>query len=144
MSEQVAQILPMLVMAGLTAGWLAEVISRAGGYGFVPDLGLVIGGSMAAGGLVWLLIAGEGGMLGADYMDRRIEQAKRAAAGVDAGHRRQADNGQRLHDAPRQKARRANERYNHGWGRGEPRRRRRSRARSVDARPTYPPGAFRG
>ena len=66
MSEHFVQMIPMLVLAGLTAGWLAEAVSRAsraGSYGFIPDIGLGLVGSVIAGSLVWNAISSEGGML---------------------------------------------------------------------------------
>jgi hypothetical protein len=35
MLEHIVQMGPMLVLAGLIAGWVAEAASRAGGYRFV-------------------------------------------------------------------------------------------------------------
>lgn len=53
MSEILVQMLPMLVVAGLIAAWLAEATSRAGGYGFIPDMLLGLTGSMIAGAVLW-------------------------------------------------------------------------------------------
>ncbi len=53
MSEILVQMLPMLVLAGLIAAWLAEAISRAGGYGFIPDALLGLTGSLVAGAVLW-------------------------------------------------------------------------------------------
>jgi hypothetical protein len=50
--EDVAQMGPMLVLAGLAVGWLCEAIRRAGGYGFLVDLSIAIGGSVILGGIV--------------------------------------------------------------------------------------------
>ena len=57
MSEILVQMLPMLVLAGLIAAWLAEAISRAGGYGFIPDMLLGLTGSMIAGAVLWAVTA---------------------------------------------------------------------------------------
>jgi len=46
-------MVPMLVLAGLIAAWLAEAISRAGGYGFIPDALLGLTGSLVAGAVLW-------------------------------------------------------------------------------------------
>jgi uncharacterized membrane protein YeaQ/YmgE (transglycosylase-associated protein family) len=62
MSEHIAQMAPMLIVAGLTAGWLSEAVARAGGYGLVWDMALGIGGSTVLGAVVWLFA--EQGMLG--------------------------------------------------------------------------------
>src|SRR5207247_7525107 len=53
MSETLVQMVPMLVLAGLIAAWLAEAGVRAGGYGFIPDTLLGLTGSMIAGAVVW-------------------------------------------------------------------------------------------
>ena len=38
MFEHIVQMGPMLVLAGLMAGWVAEVVSRADGHGFIRDM----------------------------------------------------------------------------------------------------------
>ena len=38
MFEHIVQMGPILVLAGLIAGWVAEAASRAGGYGFIVDM----------------------------------------------------------------------------------------------------------
>lgn len=63
MAEHVAQMGPMLILAGLAAGWMAEAVSRARGYGLIPDMVLGLVGSVAGGGIVWCLISSEGGMV---------------------------------------------------------------------------------
>ena len=49
MMEHIARMGPMLVLAGLLAGWIAEAVSRARGYGLIPDMTLGVLGSVAAG-----------------------------------------------------------------------------------------------
>ena len=39
MFEHIVQMGPMLVLAGVMAGWVAEVVSRADGHGFIRDIG---------------------------------------------------------------------------------------------------------
>jgi len=51
MFEHIIQIGPMLVLAGLMAGWVAEAASRAGGYGFILDMVVGLVGSVVLGGL---------------------------------------------------------------------------------------------
>ncbi len=63
MFEHIVQMVPMLVLAGLMSGWTAETVSRAGGYGFIPDMVLGLIGSVVAGA-VWIVVANHGGMLG--------------------------------------------------------------------------------
>src|SRR5437867_7034566 len=53
MFEHIVQMGPMLVLAGLIAGWVAEAASRAGGYGFVLDMFLGLIGSVVGGATVW-------------------------------------------------------------------------------------------
>jgi uncharacterized membrane protein YeaQ/YmgE (transglycosylase-associated protein family) len=63
MAEHVAQMGPMLILAGLAAGWMAEAVSRARGYGLIPDMALGLVGSVVGGGIVWFLISAEAGMV---------------------------------------------------------------------------------
>ena len=63
MSEHIVQMGPMLVLAGLIAGWVAEAASGAGGYGFVFDMLLGLIGSVVGGAIVWVLTSGDIGML---------------------------------------------------------------------------------
>jgi uncharacterized membrane protein YeaQ/YmgE (transglycosylase-associated protein family) len=63
MFEHIIQIGPMLVLAGLMAGWVAEAASRAGGYGFILDMVVGLVGSVVAGAIVWALTSSNIGML---------------------------------------------------------------------------------
>lgn len=63
MVEQVAQMGPMLIMAGLVVGWVAEAVSRARGYGLIPDMVLGLVGSVVGGGIIWLVSSSEAGMV---------------------------------------------------------------------------------
>ena len=63
MLEHIVQMGPMLVLAGLAAGWVAEAVSRVGGYGLIPDMALSLVGSVLAGTTVWIAFAGGAGML---------------------------------------------------------------------------------
>jgi uncharacterized membrane protein YeaQ/YmgE (transglycosylase-associated protein family) len=63
MAEHVAQMAPMLILAGLAAGWMAEAVSRARGYGLIPDMALGLVGSVAGGAIVWFVISGGAGMV---------------------------------------------------------------------------------
>lgn len=51
--EDIAQMGPMLVLAGLTVGWVVETVRRAGGPGFLGDLivGLARSGIWVQAGL---------------------------------------------------------------------------------------------
>ena len=62
--EDIAHMVPMLILAGLLAGWMAEAISRAGGYGLRPDMVLGLVGSLAGGAAGWVLASSQAGMLG--------------------------------------------------------------------------------
>jgi uncharacterized membrane protein YeaQ/YmgE (transglycosylase-associated protein family) len=62
MFEHIVQMGPMLVLAGLIAGWIAEAAARAGGYGFMVDMGVGLVGSVVGGSIVWVLISGDVGM----------------------------------------------------------------------------------
>lgn len=62
MVEYIAQMAPMLLLAGVAAGWVSEVVSRAHGYGFMYDLALGIVGSGLAGIVMSLAVSTDGGM----------------------------------------------------------------------------------
>ena len=62
MADSIVQMIPMLVLGGLIAGWLAEAVSRAWGYGFISDMFLGLAGSVIAGAFVWLVIWRDAGM----------------------------------------------------------------------------------
>jgi uncharacterized membrane protein YeaQ/YmgE (transglycosylase-associated protein family) len=64
MTEDAAQFGPMLVLAGLLAGWVAEAVSRAGGYGLITDMVLGLVGSVVGGAAVYVLVSTDAGMLG--------------------------------------------------------------------------------
>ena len=63
MAEDIARVGPMLILAGLMAGWLAEAVSRRGGYGFTRDLGLGLAGSTIGGATAWAALPGPPGMV---------------------------------------------------------------------------------
>lgn len=63
MFEHSVQVGPMLVLAGLMAGWVAEAASRAGGYGFIFDMVFGLVGSVVGGAIVWVFISSDIGML---------------------------------------------------------------------------------
>lgn len=62
MIEHFAQMGPMLILAGLAAGWTAEAVSQARGYGLIADMVLGVVGGVAGGAIVWLVIS-EAGMV---------------------------------------------------------------------------------
>jgi uncharacterized membrane protein YeaQ/YmgE (transglycosylase-associated protein family) len=64
MTEYVAQMVPMLVLAGLVAGWTVETVSRTGGYGLIPDMVAGLVGSVLVGGIIWVVLSHTPGMLG--------------------------------------------------------------------------------
>ena len=39
-TEYIAQMAPMLVIAGAMVAWVSQVSSTASGYGFLPDMAL--------------------------------------------------------------------------------------------------------
>jgi uncharacterized membrane protein YeaQ/YmgE (transglycosylase-associated protein family) len=61
--EDIAQMVPMLAMAGLIVAWLAQAFWRAGGYGLLPDMAVGLAGSAVAGALVWAAFSSAAGML---------------------------------------------------------------------------------
>jgi uncharacterized membrane protein YeaQ/YmgE (transglycosylase-associated protein family) len=64
MTEHIGQMGPMLILAGLVAGWIAEAVSRAGGYGFTTDMVIGLVGSVVGGTAVWIFVSTDAGMLG--------------------------------------------------------------------------------
>lgn len=62
MVEYIAQMGPMLLLAGIAAGWVSEAVSRARGYGFIYDMALGLVGSLLAGVIMSVLISNEAGM----------------------------------------------------------------------------------
>jgi uncharacterized membrane protein YeaQ/YmgE (transglycosylase-associated protein family) len=63
MLEHIMQMGPMLVLAGLSAGWVAQTLSRADTYGFIHDMALGLIGSVVVGVTTWFAISSEAGML---------------------------------------------------------------------------------
>lgn len=63
MVEYAAQMGPMLIVAGLAAGWVSEALSRARGYGFIYDMVLGLIGSVLAGAAISVLVSSEAGMV---------------------------------------------------------------------------------
>jgi hypothetical protein len=63
MAEHIAHLGPMLILAGLMAGWMAQAASRADGHGLVLDMALGLIASVVVGSTVWVALAGAG-MLG--------------------------------------------------------------------------------
>ena len=57
MSESITHMGPMLILGGLLVAWLAEAVSRAGGYGYMLDVAVGLVGSLVAGTLVWGLFS---------------------------------------------------------------------------------------
>jgi len=62
--EHIAQMGPMLILAGLFVGLAAETVSRAGGRGLIPDMVVGVVGSVLVGGLVWVVVSQGANMLG--------------------------------------------------------------------------------
>ena len=61
--EYIIPMGPMLVLAGLMTGWVAEAASRAGGYGLRVEMALGLVGSLAVGGTLWAVISRDGAAL---------------------------------------------------------------------------------
>jgi uncharacterized membrane protein YeaQ/YmgE (transglycosylase-associated protein family) len=64
MTEPITQMGPMLILAGLATGWMAEALSRAGSYGFITDMVIGLVGSVVGGAAAWVLVFSDAGMLG--------------------------------------------------------------------------------
>ena len=63
MNEQMAQMGPILVVAGLGAGWLAETFVGLRGHGLVVDMGVGVGASVIGGSAILALAGHPAGML---------------------------------------------------------------------------------
>ena len=61
--EQIVQMGPMLVLAGLMMGWLAETTWRTGGYGLLSDIVVGLAGSLLGGVAFWVAISSQVGMV---------------------------------------------------------------------------------
>ena len=61
--EHVAQMAPLLIVAGLVMGWLAEAATRAGGYGLINDMLTAVAGSIIAGSVFWMAVSATAGMV---------------------------------------------------------------------------------
>jgi uncharacterized membrane protein YeaQ/YmgE (transglycosylase-associated protein family) len=57
MSEQVVRMGLMWILAGLSAGWLAETLIVRRGYGLLADMGLGVGAGLLGGG-VFMMVSG--------------------------------------------------------------------------------------
>lgn len=63
MNEQIVQMGPMLILAGLGAGWLADTAMSRRGYGLIVDLALGVGASLVGGGAILAFFGLPVGML---------------------------------------------------------------------------------
>ena len=63
MFEHIMQMGPMLIIAGLSAGWVAETVSRAEDDRFIYHIILGLIGSVVVGATVWVAISSDVGML---------------------------------------------------------------------------------
>ena len=64
MEQLLAFVVPMLVLAAMTVGWLTEAFWPAHGYGLLVDMALgVVGCGLVAAVLVMLSRLGDGGLM---------------------------------------------------------------------------------
>lgn len=63
MNEQIVRMGVMWILAGLSAGWLAETLIVRRGYGLIVDMGLGVGAGLAGGGVFLMVSDGFAGML---------------------------------------------------------------------------------
>jgi len=64
MTEHIAQMGPMLILGAFVTAWMAEALSRAGGYGLMIDMVVGLVGSVVGGTMVWFLVYADAGMPG--------------------------------------------------------------------------------
>lgn len=62
MNEHIVQMGPMWVLAGLTAGWLAETFVIRRGYGLIVDMSLGVGAGLGGGGVLLAVFGLPAGM----------------------------------------------------------------------------------
>jgi len=55
-NQQIVELSPMWVLAGLSAGWLAETVMYRRGYGLIVDLGLGVDASVAGATILLALV----------------------------------------------------------------------------------------
>jgi len=63
MSEQIVRMGLMWILAGLSAGWLAETLIVRRGYGLLVDMGLGAGAGLLGGGVFMMVSGRPGGTL---------------------------------------------------------------------------------
>jgi uncharacterized membrane protein YeaQ/YmgE (transglycosylase-associated protein family) len=63
LTEDLAQMGPMLVLAGLTVGWVAEALRRSGAPQLLGDLLVALVGSLVGGSIVWASTSARLGMV---------------------------------------------------------------------------------
>ena len=63
MSEQIVRMGLMWILAGLSAGWLAETLIVRRGYGLLVDMGLGVGAGLLGGGVFMMVSGRPGGTL---------------------------------------------------------------------------------
>lgn len=63
MSEQIVRMGLMWILAGLSAGWLAETLIVRRGYGLLVDMGLGAGAGLLGGGVFMVVSGRPGGTL---------------------------------------------------------------------------------
>ena len=63
MSEQVVRMGLMWILAGLSAGWLAETLIVRRGHGLLVDMGLGVGAGLLGGGVFMMMSGRPGGTL---------------------------------------------------------------------------------
>lgn len=61
MTEQVVRMGLMWILAGLSAGWLAETLIVRRGYGLLVDMGLGVGAGLLGGGVFMMMSGGPAG-----------------------------------------------------------------------------------
>ena len=91
MTEQVVRMGLMWILAGLSAGWLAETLIVRRGYGLLVDMGLGVGAGLLGGG-VFMMVSGRPSR-NAGHVRLRVRprvRGDRRAAALAAAHARRA------------------------------------------------------
>src|SRR5258705_2090093 len=64
MNEQIVRMSLMWILAGLSAGWLAETLIVRRGHGLLVDMGLGVGAGLLGGGVFMMVSGRSAGALG--------------------------------------------------------------------------------
>jgi hypothetical protein len=89
MNEQIVQMAPMWILAGVGAGWLADMSMVRRGYGLIVDRGIGVGAAVVGGTVFHALYGASAGMVVMSVSASSRRPARSSASG-SVGLARQA------------------------------------------------------